>query len=215
MIIYKAMFGKYDRPPKPPAYPRLGERYVVFTDYFTEAKGWHVFHVTRQFENPARENRYYKLQPHRLFPGEVTVYLDGSTNLIKPVPEVIRTFVEADATALIHTLKSQIDATVRTEMEWISRHNIVDPVVLKNQFARYVHLSDRPTSENRILISYPGSEPFYDVWWDEVKNYGHRDQLSLPYAEDVSGIRVHRWAGNRRELMTVAPHRRPQLKEAV
>lgn len=212
MIVYMAIFDGYDYPPPRPLDK---SRHVLFTDKPTHAAGWEVFVVSRQFANPARENRYYKLQPHILFPDQVTMYLDGNSLLRQSPTEIASLFMDSSPAAQVHTFASQINATLSSELAWIQSHGIVDHDLLSRQMARYADLPDLPTAECRLLLSQPGCGAFYDTWWSEVKNYGHRDQLSLIYAETSTGTVVHRWPGDRRQIMKVRAHRKPQLVGAV
>lgn len=214
MVVFTAIFGDYDRPVKP---LHRGEcRHVLFTDRNVRADGWEVRVVARRFSNPARENRSYKLQPHKLFPGERTVYIDGHIHLLM-TPEALLSEVQGRAGrdysvfALAHTLGH----TVEGEFAWVRDKGMVAGDVLDAQWERYERLgvpAALPTAQAPLLVSRPDSEAFYDAWWLEVRDYGYRDQLSFPYARWVTGADV--FLVDRPNFHTLFRHR-PHVKRQL
>ena len=218
MIVYTAIFGGYDKPLKPNFAGSCP--HVLFTDHEMEAPGWEVRVVAREFGNPARENRYYKMHPHKLFPKKRTIYHDGGMRLnMYPVDILKRFQVMAGGDHSVFTLKHSLGHTMRQEFEWVRRKGIVLPSVLDEQWARYEVEGapfDDPVAEARLLVSRPDASRFYGVWWEEVRQYAHRDQVSFAYARwrtkaDVCLIEEPNW----RALFSHKPHRKTQLRGAI
>jgi hypothetical protein len=176
----------------------------------------------RHFPNPARENRYYKLQPHDLFPPDARVlYHDGSMSLTKSPADILREFEEqAGGTHDVFTLAHSLGHTREMEPKWVHMKRIADDRILKKQAERYDALGlpkNLPTAEPRLIISLLNSKTraFFDVWWSEVAVYTHRDQVSFPYAAWVSMADIHLvpflFA---RPFFTIKPHAKRQLVQA-
>jgi hypothetical protein len=220
VIVYTAIFGDYDRPPKAPfsgQYP-----HILFTDKKVTAPGWEVRVMKRAFANPARENRYYKLQPHVVLPDAVKVlYHDGSMGLTKSPADILRAFEEqAGGTHDVFTLAHSLGHTRVNEYKWVHMKRMTDDRVLRKQASRYDELGvppDMPTAEPRLIISHltPRTKEFFSAWWSEVAVYTHRDQVSFPYAAWVTRPDVHLvpffFA---RSFFTIKPHAKRQLVNA-
>ena len=217
MTVYTAIFGGYDNPLVPLA---RGERHVLFTDHAVRAPGWDVRVVSRRFSNPARENRYYKLQPHKFFPGETVLYHDGGMRLLAP-PEVIleRFRGIAGGDHSVFTLRHSLGHSMRNEFDWVRRKRMVSAEVLDVQEARYVIEGspfDAPVAEARLVVSRPGSEGFFDAWWGEVRQFAHRDQVSFAYARWRSEADVYLVPFlTARGYWEHKPHVVAQLREAL
>lgn len=214
MIVYTSVFDGYDRP-RAPAFPSVP--HVLFTDAPTTAPGWDVRVVKRRFPNPARENRWYKLQPHHLFPGvERVIYHDGGMRLTVSPAELISRFIHhAGGDHSVFTLRHSLGHTMRDEFAWVRARGITDPRVLDAQEREYQLAGmpfDAPVAEARLLVSRPDSREFFSAWWAEVARWSHRDQLSFAVARHLTSADVHLidgipWG----ELFSKRPHRRRQL----
>jgi hypothetical protein len=216
VIVYTAIFGRYDRP-----HPAPEGGGVLFTDEAPKrARGWDV-RVTAPADpaNPARSNRAIKLQPHVHLPtAERTVYVDGRMGLRVSGLELTRRFItwaggDHDVFALTHSLGH----TAHDEFAWVRERRITSEPVLREQQERYRLAGmpdDLPTAQAGVLVvrRTPAAITFMDVWWEEVRRYSHRDQLSLPYAAWLTGADVHLVPIERaRALWVGRPHARPQL----
>ena len=84
MIVYTAIFGEFDTlRPLPP-----GLNGVCFSDGRQVANGWQVVPPKYDDTNPSKRAKHHRCMPHRLFPGEVTLWIDASYELKKLPPEV-------------------------------------------------------------------------------------------------------------------------------
>ena len=218
--MYTAIFGEYDRPPKAPFC--LDYPHILFTDKKLTAPGWEVRVMHRQFANPARENRYYKLQPHDVFPPEARVlYHDGSMTLTKDPASILRVFEEqAGGTHDVFTLAHSLGHTRAMEPEWVSMKRMVDTKILKRQVERYDFLGvpkSLPTAEPRLIISTLNESvrDFFNAWWLEVLEFTHRDQVSFPYAVWSTNADVHLVPFlAARPFFRIKPHEKRQLLNA-
>lgn len=214
MIVYTALFGDYD---KLRSTSFLDVEHVLFTDKQREVPGWRTVVAERQFENPARENRYYKLQPHKFFPGERVLYHDASMQLKTHPLELLEWFEQKTAVnPALFALGHPLHHTLPMEFAWLREKGIIDEELLRAMENRYVRVpSDTIGIEARLLVSTPEASRFFDVWWGEVRDYAHRDQLSFHYARYRApcsmGLVPLRAA---RHHFKIFPHAKQQLRNA-
>ena len=219
MIPYSAVFGGYDKPQRAPAGG------VLFTDSMPpESFGWGARVVTPPFpDNLARSNRYYKLQPHQHFPeGARVLYFDARVNLLHSPEETLAGFQDLaggdhDVFLLTHTLNHDVEQ----EIAWVREKGITAPSVLdaqRERYARHEGLLKLPTCQAPIIIAKRNerTSEFFSVWWAEVRDYSHRDQISYAYARWMTGVDARLIPYERaRPLFKLRPHAKPQLREVI
>ncbi|MCA1800622.1 MAG: hypothetical protein LC650_04960 [Actinobacteria bacterium] len=206
MIVYTALFGGYD---KLRSTPYTDVEHYLFTENPEPVRGWNVNLVERQFDNPARDNRYYKLQPQRFFSGETVFYHDAGT-IPRVHPQRIldwmikQTEPGADMYALGHPLRN----TLPMEIALVRERGIVDDGILKHLTERYSKTpQDRVGIEARLFVAMPSSKPLFDIWWEEVRDHSPRDQIPYHYALHESGVNVATVPlPKARHLFNIYPH---------
>jgi len=214
MLVYTGLFGGYDNL-RPTSHADVG--HYLYTEEPLSIRGWTTCQVERHFENAAKDNRYRKLQPHLLFPGETALYHDASMSLRVHPSEILSWMVKqtepgADLYALGHPLRN----TLPMEIELVRRRGMEDEGMLDSVAERYRDVpQDKVGIEARLFIATPSAEPLFRVWWDEVLNHSHRDQISYHYALHLSGINVATVPLKKaRFLFDLYPHVKPQPKGA-
>ena len=83
IVVYTAIFGTKAGLIKQPNFS--GVDYVCFTDNESlKSKLWDVRLVKGQIEGDhTRNNRYYKINPHKVFPEyDISIYIDGNFLII-------------------------------------------------------------------------------------------------------------------------------------
>jgi len=195
VIVYTANFDGYDR--VPPNQHR-DVKHVLFTDEDIKVPGWTVKRVERQFSNPAKDNRFYKLQPHIHFPGEVTLYMDACMMLWTHPRDLLHFYAsQAPLTPVnLYAIEHPLKHTLPMEFDFVQDKGFVKPDVLQPMRQRYAHVpQDQVGIGARLLIQ----------WWSEVEAYAHRDQLSFHYARHETNPRMFTLP-----MPTVRPHFRLQ-----
>lgn len=190
-VVYTAIFGDYDqlRPAVGPAH------YVCFTDGCFEAEGWEMIRVDRrQFDDPRREARMYKILAHQWIDAGISAWQDGSGRLMDDPaqhldgldlalfthPERTCIYREADACVELgkgdtYYIAHQMDAYLRAGYPE------------QNGLAATGLLIRRHTSQVAALE---------DAWWSEVTRHTVRDQLSFDYVCWKLGVEYSLIPGN-------------------
>lgn len=182
-VFVSAIYGGYDSPkPAPP-----GKGYLFTDDPDIVAPGWEVIVDDRYPHlHPRLKAKAPKLQPHVFLPDEpVTTWVDGSMTL-KPAAADI----EPGLRFFRHPERDNVteEAHVSTGM-----HKYAGlPVVLqashyqasgleRGLWASGFHVRD---------ITAPNVREFFDRWWAENLLWTYQDQLSLPYARQITGVDI-------------------------
>jgi hypothetical protein len=218
MTVYTAIFGGYDRVRRA---PEGGG--ILYTDRHPSVDmGWTVRVVKVEHANLARLNRAYKLQPHLYFDDCRVLYHDGSMALKVPPHELLARFIDkAGGDHDVFTLAHSLGHAARDEAAWVRQKGYVRSDVLRRQVERYRALGmpgDIPGAEPRLVVSRLNdrTRAFFDLWWGEVRDHGHRDQVAFPYAWWATGADVYlvpfRWS---RPLYDLWPHVKPQRVAAT
>lgn len=190
MVVYTANFGDYDTLRS--AFFKDVE-HILFTDRRVRVDGWRTVVVDRQFDNPAKDNRFYKLQPHIHFPGQQTLYIDACMQL-RSHPKRILSLFEANSInrANLYAIRHPLNHTLPMEIDWVRGKGLVDDELLSVMSKRYRRVPQRQVGiEARLLLHMGGEEKFFDTWWGEVRDYAHRDQISFHYARHMSNPYIY------------------------
>ncbi len=193
ITVYTAVFGGYDTLCDVQSTEDV--EYVAFTDAPQPATGW--TYLTPPLTEPGarRENRKYKIRSHKWFPSaDWTIYLDGNLRLNVTPQEIIDTCLSTGSDAPLFLFRHNQRDCVYDEATVCIKLRRDDPAVINSQVDRY--RADGYPSHNGLfwggfLVRRAGCESFNDLWHSEVKRGSCRDQISLPYALEKSGINYY------------------------
>lgn len=199
IIIYTCIAGKYDKHLMQ-VEPVPGVRFVCFTDSvgYLKAPGWEVLPLA----SPARLtsghdiNRYHKFFPHRILPdARWSIYIDGNIRFegdwrdmiarVRDAGAGMGTFWHPDG----HNLSTEIDACHRYR-----KFDERDRTVIDGQIACYVRYGvnpELPIPTNNVLVrdhTAANLEPAMSLWWSQLFEFTKRDQISLPFVLQQSGL---------------------------
>lgn len=200
MIVYTALIGKYDKLLPVPAHRPKDSRFVCFSDIPVVADGWEVRPITRKFNDPTREARWYKTHPHELFPKvRRSLWLDANFTW-RIDPEPIFGQLQADMACFEHDSRSCIYQELLACLE----RSKDTPELMRKQVARY--RSAGYPANNGLWMTFavfrnhtPAVIRLCNAWWAEIAAGSRRDQLSLPYVAWRSRTPVDRLSGELRD----------------
>ena len=131
--------------------------------------------------------RYIKLFPHLFFKDyELSIYFDGSFSLNGDLNELLLRILNPsfDLYFLQHPERNKIfqefSAVIISKKETREVIDIIEKRYIEENFPDKLGLT-----ENCIIIRKHNKKniiKLMEVWWNEIKNYSYRDQLSLNYA---------------------------------
>lgn len=192
-VVYTAIFGDRDllRDPDP---PNDGVDYVCFTDNpdRLQVRAWKLVPVIRRRADPVREARWFKTQPHVLFPGhEISLWVDANFAISGDVASLMERELAGHALA---AFRHPDRICLYREAELCALFRLDDPELIRRQTERY-RLLGYPENNGLIMASIllrRHNDPFVascmNQWWAEIDRFSRRDQLSFNYVAWRNGL---------------------------
>jgi len=192
LIVYTCVTGNYDTPKRPSTLPIWAE--------------WRSF-TERDFQ----DNRYPKLQPHKVFPEyEYSLWLDGNIDIVSPafwdsVEQLISDGVLY--AGLAHPSRDDVYEEslriLKNDREKARNLRRTVKFLCKENFPRHYGMN-----ENAVILrkhNDPQIISFDDLWWQLFNRYTRRDQMTWSYCmwkcglssinliPKGSNVRTHPW----------------------
>jgi hypothetical protein len=188
-VVYSIIVGDYDQISTFPK--QEGFDYFLFSDMNYNNTNWTIILIANLIEkkniSSLKMTRYIKILPHLFFENyELSIYFDATYIINGDLNELLlRTLNPSfDLYFLQHpernSLLEEFSAVINLKKETEESVNIVKSRYIKENFPDNLGLT-----ENCIIIRNHNKKniiKLMEVWWNEIKNYSHRDQLSLIYA---------------------------------
>jgi hypothetical protein len=206
MIIYSALFGKYDRPY--PAIPCKGVSWILFTDTpEVEAPGWTMHGITPRFDNPRTESKYWKTHP----PYGLSVYIDSHVHVHDErfVVMASKALQRGDLCLWPHTerdcIYEEAEVCVRKKLDI----NALSQVNMYKETLGHPEHGGLWMGGVIARKSTSNTERFNNIWWSHILRFPKRDQLSLPVAIREAKIKVAPFSGTiaNNEYVGIGGHR--------
>ncbi|UCS91818.1 DUF616 domain-containing protein [Echinicola marina] len=190
-VIYTAIFGKYDiiREPLFPEELLTEVDLICFTDNkLLKSKNFKIIRVKRQFEDPTLENRFYKLQPHKVLNKQYdyNIYVDAHYLITtKRVKHLLSEHLSNDT--LLAILKHPERNCIYEEFKACLFYNMDKPekFIAQEKFYREEGFPEK-YGLNLGGLQFRKSDrrldELLDFWWNEVITRSRRDQLSFNYS---------------------------------
>ncbi len=213
-VIYTSIVGDFDQL-LPPAVVEPHLEYVAFCGETNRQipPPWQRRPVLCRERNARMTARWHKLHPHLIFPDhDSSLYIDANVRMNGPVSELIDQMLVMSPIALFRHAERDC---AYAEAEIVKRYRLDDWPIVDSQMAYYralgypikfgLHISTVQIRRHND----PKLAAFLDNWWQHVKIFSHRDQLSLDFTLMREGIAAATIPGNIDEnpWFTVAPHR--------
>jgi hypothetical protein len=184
IVVYTAIFGNKDKLADPLEVNKNCD-YVCFTDKNINSKVYKIVKLDSFFGSPRMDAKYFKVLPHFVFPQyDYCLWVDGSVVIKKdPVRYIIEKFNQAKYIAFKHSLRDCVYQEARVVKKWkFDSSKLVDKQVEKYRNEGYSE--NNGLFENAIIWRDHKDPEIIDIdteWWNEIKQYSLRDQISLPY----------------------------------
>ncbi len=183
IVIYTAIFNDYDFLSTPKVINR-DVRYVCFSDKKINAYPWENIVVEREFEDLRLENRKYKILCHKFFPDyDYSIYLDASYAILRDISQFVEVWLGENDIAV---QKHRIRNCLYDEALQCIRNKKENSAIIKEQIKKYMkegYPRNNGLTQNGFLIRRHTKKviDFNEAWWNEVKTYSTRDQISFSY----------------------------------
>lgn len=192
IVVYTCITGGYDNILEP-TYVTPGVDYICFTDDKTlKSKTWKFRPIPEELlsYSKVKQQRAVKILAHRYLSNyDISIWVDGAVIVKGDIKEYLKTLDLSQYSVFVpeHPARKCIyaekDACVR-----IKKIKGDEVTLAEKQMERY---KDEGFPVNYGLVQTnvmirrhndPYSKELMEKWWDELKDYSHRDQLSFNYA---------------------------------
>ena len=186
VAVYTCITHGYDSL-KAPLFVDKRFSYFCFTDNPSSVMPpWECLPIPLKGLSPKDQNRYIKMHPHEFLPDyDVTVYVDGSIQIVGDVQELILRALSSREDIFLYRhpqrscIFSEAAACAHYSHDWIwtiasqmRRYRMAGYPVENGVFEGGVIIRKNSNSVRRLM----------EQWWGEYSSGARRDQLSLPYA---------------------------------
>lgn len=167
--------------------------YVCFTDDGgLDSKTWEIVKLPPSLDIK-RQSREIKTLAHVYFPEATqTIYIDATRETITPDLEALTCSKREGIWLESHPSKR---GCIYKEAQVALERGLDDPQTLQRQIDKYKaegYPEKAGLFRGGVIIRNKGCEEFNEAWWEEIKNFSHRDQISLPYALNKVGLRPNK-----------------------
>lgn len=217
--LYRAVFGGYDFPPtRDELTPEID--YYLFTDNGDlNVNGYTSILVTTDDSTPSELNRKYKLSvPCLLKDYENTIYLDGNIRIVGDLNILLTEFRHSgsDIGSFSHPENRSVEQEARAILQRgkASERSIQREIEALSEQSRKLFVYD-----NSIIFRSAKSQKLDKLgsaWFQRVRRYSGRDQLSFPSLLKDSGLAQHVFPfsprNNGNGFFVVYPHKSELMK---
>jgi hypothetical protein len=191
VLIYSVVTNNYDKVRTSKLFE--GFDYWLFTDDPDfKVEGW-VTKVVPKSANPIKQQRQIKINSCIHTKGyDVSIYIDGNMELIKNPEELLANHFVGGLLTTAHPKRSTLLAEGLEVIR--KKKDLEENVKLTMEFARQVDFKDDlGLFETGVMIrdKSKGVEILEQKWSELLTTYSHRDQLILPIAVHLTGVKVH------------------------
>jgi hypothetical protein len=189
-VIYTCISGNYDRL-REPLVVEPDFDYVCFTDQKFDSNVWNIRPMPDELKDlsQVKRQRCIKLLPHKYLPEyELSVWVDSNVDIKASVNKYMEDNKINKDTGYLFVGEHPRRKCIYEEAKECIRLKKDTPENINPQMDYYRN-EGMPENfglpQTCILFRYHNDErakKFGEMWFEEVKNWSHRDQLSFSYA---------------------------------
>ena len=183
IVIYTAIFGNFDILKKPKVINK-NVKYICFSDKFFNCYPWKIKLVKPEYKDLKREARKYKILTHKFLKNfEYSIWIDGRYTIVNDFSHNIKKWLDKNDIAV---QKHPTRNCLYDEAQACLSLGLDDKSIIKEQIGKYKkdnYSEKHGLVETGFLIRKHTEQivKFNEMWWNEVKNYSTRDQISFNY----------------------------------
>ena len=194
-LVYKCVFSDYDVILRPLKTSKACDYVVVTDNPNMSAPGWrkHIVSVM-PFSSPKEANLFYRSTFHEhLSSYEASLYLDGNIQICSDITSLFETFISY-GTALglqVHPSRISVKEEIEACVNFSKLKSVPDAWAELDHYRSLGFLDDVGMFETGIIIknhSVKGLDDAMNMWYRIFREFGQRDQISLPYIIWKTGV---------------------------
>lgn len=213
--VYTAVFGDYEKL-KEPTIVTPGWKYVVFTDKPITSKTWDVKVVTRQFDCPRREARWYKANAHKIVDTTYSMWVDASFIIRCDLNQYWSRWYKMPFSAPRHPARKCVYDEIQSVIN--AKRGGSELIIEQGEHYRSIGVAKYSGVITSGVIMREHTQrcnELCEAWWEETSKWSLRDQVSFcavqPNFQDV--IHTFGWAYNTASDLKYIKHHDPMNKK--
>lgn len=190
-VVYTCITNNYDDIFEIKTYKYINKEwdYICFTDNEEHIKLgqigiWKILPLQCNENDNTLDNRWHKTHPHILFPNyEESIYIDANINIL--TNKLFETIKEKDKDLLLPIHFNNV--CIYHEYEW-ALQSLIDKKANVEKGFNIIKEAGMPRNygftENNIIYRKHNNKNIIEImeeWWNFIKTYTKRDQLSFSY----------------------------------
>lgn len=195
IVVFSCIFGNYDTL-KEPLYVNTGVSFVLFTDNPNiKSNTWKIILVDLKYlgGDPQRVARRIKTNPHLFLQKnhKISVWVDSNYHIrIRDIKNFCNLSLTNNDVAMYkhprrNCLYKEIDTCINSKLD--------KPEILlaqKNKYLKVKFPCENGLYHTAVVIRRNNTKvnKINEEWWEEIKRFSRRDQISLPYIFWRNGI---------------------------
>lgn len=192
LVVYTALIGRRDEIHPPILTNQTDVDFVCFTDEPTLVPSpWRPIRASWALINhdPVRAARWYKLNPHELFPSvDYSIWLDSTLQLTAQPHKIIE-HCKAPISAFPHFSRG----CIYDEADEVVLYALDDRELVYTQVRRFLMEGYPPSfglHDTSFIVREHSDEvrQFNELWWETMVTGSRRDQLSFDYCLWRTGL---------------------------
>lgn len=189
IAVYTCITGGYDNPLEPIYCPENIDFYIITDMEINPKSKWKKIDINTieeiiNFDN-TRKARYVKTHPHSFFQDyEFSIWIDSNFRVVADLSKFIKYI--GDGVPFASNWHPDRNS-IYTELEACILRKKDDSKILKKQVEFYKSLGmpdDFGLIETNMIVRKHNDEKCINLmesWWEEIRTWSKRDQLSLPF----------------------------------
>jgi hypothetical protein len=201
-VVYTVILDAWDYL-RPPEVVDPKARYICYTNHQMPAcPPWEFQPAYCPFDSGARNSRLPKILPDLHFRADYSVYHDANFTLKRSPEYLVERYLapkKREMAMFVHPARTNVEqeaGEIIAHPEWFPN---VDMSSVYNQVERWKEVG-RPEglwAAGMIIRKHtPDVAAFNRLWWREFMAGSPRDQLSLPVARHLAGMKIEDIHGN-------------------
>lgn len=188
ICVYTCILNDYDKLIEPFIVSK-GIDYICFTNTEIVSKNWKCIKINLDKDLTISKNcRKYKILPHLFLKDyDLSIWIDGNILIKDNLYSFINTYIQNKITVFNHNSTIDKRNCIYEEYKAINKLKKDKSGLASIQIFKY--RSENYPENNGLLCSgilirkHNDKEiiKLMEEWWNEVKNFSHRDQLSFNY----------------------------------
>ena len=190
-VVYTILIGNYDKVHS--IVKEKGYDYFILTDQNFEKKtinNWTIIHVDKiNYKNridKIKRQRFYKTHPHLFFKNyDLSIYVDATFEVKGNLNEFLLRILTPRLS--IYILEHPVRSNINNEFKaciYFGKDSINNIIPIKHRYNKEGFPDNNGLAETCLIIRKHNKLNvirFMENWFNEIKKFSHRDQLSFNY----------------------------------